>query len=185
MHFFNAHGFGQPNSAPVGSDLFFETNDAFIHIDLKTVQTENIGDYTTSIFVGNNQNSYSGKIITSKNERDYLASLPIEYVIEGSAAKPCLTYFITVLYNAKDLNILNINLLCMPNGSLKDTYGSRPIKAGKIPSEIRYDIKNADEFELLDKKPKRIKVVYFNEKMDTIFRDKLEYIHSIYNEQFE
>lgn len=42
---FNAQGFGQPNSSPVGSDLFFETEDAFIHIDLKTVQTRNIGDY--------------------------------------------------------------------------------------------------------------------------------------------
>ena len=31
---FNAQGFGQPNSSPVGSDLFFETHDAFIHIDL-------------------------------------------------------------------------------------------------------------------------------------------------------
>lgn len=28
---------GQPNSCPVGSDLFFEVDDAFIHIDLKTV----------------------------------------------------------------------------------------------------------------------------------------------------
>ena len=30
---FNGKAFGQPNSAPVGSDLFFETKDAFIHID--------------------------------------------------------------------------------------------------------------------------------------------------------
>ena len=32
----NGKGIGTPNSAPVGSDLFFEVKDAFIHIDLKT-----------------------------------------------------------------------------------------------------------------------------------------------------
>lgn len=45
----NGKGIGQPNSSPVGSDLFFEVEDAYIHIDLKTVQEENIGDFTTSI----------------------------------------------------------------------------------------------------------------------------------------
>ncbi|MCU9939554.1 hypothetical protein NW739_01940 [Mycoplasmopsis felis] len=47
----NGKGIGQPNSSPVGSDLFFEVEDAYIHIDLKTLQEENIGDFTTSIFV--------------------------------------------------------------------------------------------------------------------------------------
>ena len=32
----NGKGIGQPNSCPVGSDLFFEVKDAFIHIDLTT-----------------------------------------------------------------------------------------------------------------------------------------------------
>lgn len=39
---FNGKGIGQPNSAPVGADMFFEVDDAFIHIDLKTVQTDNL-----------------------------------------------------------------------------------------------------------------------------------------------
>ncbi|WP_449460509.1 hypothetical protein [Streptococcus suis] len=61
---------GQPNSSPVSSDLFFEVEDAYIHIDLKSVttnegqdKTDNIGDFNTSIFVGENQNSYRGVII--------------------------------------------------------------------------------------------------------------------------
>jgi hypothetical protein len=58
----NGKGIGQPNSSPIGSDLFFEVEDAFIHIDLKTVQTKNIGDYKKNIFVGNNQNSYNGTL---------------------------------------------------------------------------------------------------------------------------
>lgn len=182
--FFNAHGFGQPNSAPVGSDLFFETEDAFIHIDLKTVQTRNIGDMNNSIFVGNNQNSYSGKIITKKRLEEYKGALPIEYVVDGKS-KPCLTYFMTILYDEDALDILNINLLCMPNGSLSGHYESRPLKAGKNPSKIRYNIKKADMFELLDKKPKRIKVVYFNEKMEKKWKEKLDYIYSIYTDQIE
>ncbi|MGE7865933.1 hypothetical protein ACQKNO_06630 [Bacillus paramycoides] len=65
----NGKGIGQPNSAPVGSDLFFEVEDAFIHIDLKTVQTDNIGDYTKSIFVGTNQNSYTGKMLVHETNQ--------------------------------------------------------------------------------------------------------------------
>jgi hypothetical protein len=86
----NGKGIGQPNSCPVGADLFFEVQDAFIHIDLKTVsaslkneagKSNNIGDYTSSIFVGTNQNSYTGKVIVNeggaKEEfRDYNSSLP-------------------------------------------------------------------------------------------------------------
>ena len=34
----NGKGIGIPNSAPVGSDLMFELDDAFIHIDMKTVK---------------------------------------------------------------------------------------------------------------------------------------------------
>lgn len=63
---FNGKGIGQPNSCPVGADMFFEVEDAYIHIDLKTVQTRNIGDITRSIFVGRNQNSYKFEIKKSK-----------------------------------------------------------------------------------------------------------------------
>ena len=62
---FNGKGIGQPNSCPVGADMFFEVQDAYIHIDLKTVQTDNIGDYIKNIFVGTNQNSYKSEIVKS------------------------------------------------------------------------------------------------------------------------
>ena len=60
---------GQPNSNPVSSDLFFEVDDAYIHIGLKSVTTnggkaknangngtDNISDFNTKIFIGENQN---------------------------------------------------------------------------------------------------------------------------------
>lgn len=56
---------GKPNSSPVSSDLFFEVEDAFIHIDLKSVSTnelgnsqDNISDFNEDIFIGRNQTSY-------------------------------------------------------------------------------------------------------------------------------
>ena len=97
--FFNTQGFGQPNSAPIGSDLFFETDDAFIHIDLKTVQTRNIGDYKTDIFVGNNQNSYRGRIIksTGKKDEDYAGVLPMEYKNDPFYNHQCPFLFVLFL----------------------------------------------------------------------------------------
>ena len=34
--------FGVPNSSPIGSDMFFETYNAYVHIDIKTVTLANI-----------------------------------------------------------------------------------------------------------------------------------------------
>ncbi len=117
----------------------------------------------------------------AKNE-EYADVLPVEYQNEGNP-KPCLTYFVTILYDEGNLDILNINLLCMPNGSLSSVYGSRPLQAGKNPGKIRFNIKDAGTFELLDKKPKRIKVVYFNEKMNDECKKQLCYIKSVYDKQ--
>lgn len=173
----NGKGIGQPNSSPVGSDLFFEVEDAFIHIDLKTVQIRNIGDYTGKIFVGNNQNSYNTIVNVRGEDRIYEeASLPTFYTIKQKnyeQKKPCLTYFITILYDSDTLDILNINLLSMPNGQLEEVYGNKIIQAGKVRfpekdprrdshcKSIRYKWENCREFKLLDNK-KRYKSIYFN-----------------------
>lgn len=94
----------------------FEVDDAFIHIDLKTVCASstavsnkgkltggNIGDFNTSIFVGMNQNSYlttyTPRGLTEK--RQYKGFLPVEYTVKENDTvkkKYCLTYFISVLY---------------------------------------------------------------------------------------
>lgn len=184
----NGKGVGQPNSCPVGSDMFFEVEDAFIHIDLKTVQTRNIGDITDSIFVGRNQNSYFGEIKQANGnsfdpKRFYEPALPTFYNKGSESEKICLTYFITILYEDKTLNILNINIICMPNGELSDHYGSRVLKAGKNPDKARFKFSEVSSFELLDNFPKRIKVVYFDEKMDEAFKNRLKFFENIYNSQ--
>ena len=184
----NGKGIGQPNSAPIGSDLFFEVDDAFIHIDLKTVQARNIGDYTKDIFVGNNQNSYRGKLNVKGKEKKYTnAALPTYYTLVDGTKKYCLTYFITILYEEENLNILNINLLSMPNGSLYELYGKSVLKAGKIKypkghperkthsKSIRYVWSKNTEFKTLIGK-KRIKIVYLNEQMPEKYRTRLSTI---------
>ena len=191
----NGKGIGQPNSAPIGADLFFEVEDAFIHIDLKTVQTRNIGDYTNDIFVGNNQNSYNGKLNVSGNEKIYdEACLPNYYTLENNVKKPCLTYFITILYEEVNLEILNINLLCMPNGALYPVYEKSVLKAGKVlypegnpkrethSKSVRYRWCENIDFKLLENK-KRIMVAYFNENMSEELKQRLSIIKGIHDIQ--
>jgi hypothetical protein len=180
---FNGKGIGQPNSSPVGADMFFELEDAFIHIDLKTVQTDNIGDYTTSIFVGENQNSYVSEIKkangTSFNPiRIYNPSLPKYYNFATPLEKICLTYFVTILYEAGNLNILNINLLSMPNGQLEPIYGDSILRAGKNPGKVRYHFSAVPNFNLIPSE-KRIKVIYFDNNMDPSYLARLSFIDSM------
>jgi len=95
----NGRSIGVPNSCPVGADLFFEVQDAFIHIDLKTVGASltgktNIGDYTKNIFVGTNQNSYRSEIKRANGQafqpvRFYEPTLPSIYNKGKINAKIC------------------------------------------------------------------------------------------------
>ncbi len=179
----NGKGIGQPNSAPVGSDLFFEVEDAYIHIDLKTVQTDNIGDYTTSIFVGENQNSYKGNMLVNGEERPYVPHLPAFYNKGKINQKICLSYFVTILYDKANLDILCISIICMPNGLLEPHYGTRVLKAGKNPGKTRFNFSKVENFELLGEDKKRIQVVYFKENMDEKYKSKLAFYEKLYKQQ--
>jgi hypothetical protein len=166
---FNGKGIGRPNSCPVGSDMMFEVDDAYIHIDLKTVQTRNIGDYGNHIFVGENQNSYNYYMNVRGEKREYTPNLPHYYNI-GNFHKPCLTYFVTILYEDINLEILNINLICMPNGQLCNIYQESVLKAGKNKQgehskkqEARFNFSQSHNFKLLENKY-RVKIVYMNAK---------------------
>ena len=190
----NGKGIGQPNSSPVGADLFFEVQDAFIHIDLKTVgaslkneegKSNNIGDYTSSIFVGTNQNSYTGQMIVNeggaKEEyRDYFSALPTFYNKGTKNEKICLSYFVTILYDKDTLDTLVMCIVCMPNGDLEPHYKTRVLQAGKNLDKTRFRFTNIPDFELLEEKEKRIKVVYFDMKMDDKYKKKLKFFEDLY-----
>lgn len=173
--------FGQPNSSPIGSDLFFETYNAFVHIDIKTVTTDNIGDINGSIFVGNNQNSYEGEIHVRGNKppRPYKGNLPPIYTKENGEKKICLSYFICILYSA-DGEIEFISLMCMPNGKLKDIYGNQVLKAGKNPGKIRFNFSKTDKFELLQSKPNRVSFILVNPEMSEDIKKRANKILKFY-----
>ena len=181
----NGKGIGDPNSSPVGSDMFFEVEDAFIHIDLKTVNMDNLGDFNSSIFVGENQNSYRGVINKQGGTSEsYEPNLPTYYNKGKQNQKICLSYFITILYDKETLDINVISIDCMPNGELEEHYGSRPLKAGKNPGKARFNLQEVNKFELLEGQPSRIKVVYFNEGMEASLKSKLELFKRAYNPTF-
>lgn len=191
---------GQPNSSPVSSDLFFETEDAFIHIDLKSVitsdgtiknkkgqTTDNITDFNTSIFVGTNQNSYRGYATYKKGpnkgtKREYVPNLPTYYTKKDGTKKPTLTFFVTILSNSITMETELISIMCMPNGILEPHYQERPLKFGKNPDKTRYDFSKAYKFELLHDTPNRIKIIYKNPKMSDWVMKKLSFYLNIIKE---
>lgn len=178
----NGKGIGEPNSCPVGSDMFFEVEDAFIHIDLKTVNMDNIGDFNSSIFVAKNQNSYKGKIKKQNGTtEDYTPNLPPIYNEGKEFQKFCLSYFVTILYDKETLDINVIAIDCMPNGKLVDHYGNRPLKAGKNHGKARFNLKEVNKFELLPGSPSRIKSIYYNKNMPDKFKKKLKLFEDSYD----
>lgn len=201
----NGRSIGIPNSCPVGADLFFEVQDAYIHIDLKTVGatlneikgnkkkgikawSNNIGDFSKNIFVGTNQNSYKGLMEITRGVdkgklREYLPTLPTIYNKGKENEKLCLSYFITILYDKDTLDTLIINIVCMPNGELEKHYTTRVLQAGKIVEDTRFKFTNIPDFELLNENKKRIKVVYFDNKMNPEYKKKLTFFEDLYNNQ--
>lgn len=185
----NGKGIGQPNSCPVGADLFFEVEDAFIHIDLKTVGASligktNIGDYTQDIFVGTNQNSYKGQMLVRGELRDYSPSLPTIYNKGTDDAKVCLSYFITILYDKDTLDTLVMSIMCMPNGELEPHYTTRVLKAGKNLDKTRFNFSKVPNFELLGEDEKRIKVVFFDKNMNDTYKKRVKFFEELYDSQF-
>jgi len=186
----NGKGIGQPNSSPVGSDLFFEIEDAFIHIDLKTVGASltgktNIGDYTSCIFVGRNQNSYKGKMIVGPNNtvRGYVPQLPTFYNRGKANEKVCLSYFVTILYDKDTLDTLVMSIVCMPNGDLEPIYGTDVLAAGKNPDKSRFRFTDTPKFRLLPGDQHRIKVIVFKKDMNIKYKKRLKFYEDLYKIQ--
>lgn len=188
---------GIPNSAPVGSDLFFETYNAFIHIDIKTVTRSNItSDFNSRIIIGKNQNSYKGKIIKQNGQfkEAYHPQLPTFYTVNRKK-KICLTYFIVILNEEIEKNIKNIILTCMPNGELAPYYEDKiinnngthygPLAPGKNDTEARFRYIETKYFKLLKDKPLRTKILYWDERIasDEDLSNKLKGLKEIYDEQ--
>jgi len=164
--------FGIPNSSPIGADMFFETYNAFVHIDIKTAKLDNESDYKGRIPIGGNQTSYKSK------KHEFEVNLPTVYTYEN---KLCLTYFINIIYDLTlddNIGIKAILLIAVPNGELYEIYGEEIIGSGKSGYEgkgFRYKYSKKPKFELLTGKPSRIRIIHLSDD----FRDKVEELFEI------
>jgi len=157
-----------PNSAPIGSDLFFETENAFIHIDIKTALLTNRADYYGRVNVGRNQTSYPAYQGTNIN---FSPNLPIYYNYGTSNEKSCLTYGIQIIHENIKQNILAILLFSIPNGQLFRHYGNLIVNRGKSGfypkgtrnvKDFRFAYYKNPNFILLQNTPFRVKFVHFD-----------------------
>ena len=124
FHHVFAHSMKHPNSSPIGADLMYETFDAFIHIDIKTISSSNWNDYKGKIAVEANQTSYP----INKRNPSLMPRLRAYYYsktfVKGQKRyyKPTLTYFIYILHKHASSDIYSILLVSMPNGQLYPYY---------------------------------------------------------------
>lgn len=169
---------GMPNSTPIGSDLLYETSNAFIHIDVKTSsyyyfnkkkqrKEINKGDFLGVVSIGENQTSY--KYIEKRKRKliKHSANLPTIYKTKN---KICLTYIIQMVYDkAKDgnLKIISIVLISIPNGALKRIYGNAICGGSKNKNEaFRYYYAREPRFCSLENKPYRLKILYLDQSLN-------------------
>ena len=71
----------------------------------------------------------------------------------------------------------------MPNGQLENHYGSRVLQAGKNPGKTRFRFTEIPTFELLETPKSRVKVIYFDKKMDDNLKKKLSFYEQIFDAQ--
>lgn len=148
-----------PNSAPIGSNLFFEAHNAFIHIEVKTSRSDNPADYCGLVPLSIKQTSYPIKRIKDA------PGLPTYYNRGTKDEKVCLTYAIHVIHSVERLEIIAILLICIPNGQLYELYGDRIVGGGKVKgASFRYRYKKNPYFESLPNRPYKVKFLYLDEK---------------------
>ena len=182
-----------PSSIPVGSNLFYETEGAFINIDIKSVYVENSWDYFGAAEVGERQTSYSMQHTWGALEK-FVPQLPPYYELDGME-KPCLTYIMQIIHvdidqileKKYDPNLIALILLCVPNGLLYREYEEKIIeepksyhtKKGKRyrPANFRYAYHNHPNFAALksgDIEEYRVRTIfnkkYFGKKFETVYK---------------
>lgn len=136
-----------PSSCPIGSDLMYQTEDAIVHIEIKTNLVTN-PDYKGKVQLGRNQISY--KIAKFK------PNLPSLY---KSVKLPNLTYVIQIVHEHMSPQINALSVICIPNGKLLKYYGEKILQAGKggwlKATDIRYNYAKEPYFILLKKRDNR------------------------------
>ena len=133
------------NSAPISSDLLFETEEVMINIDAKTYKEKH--QEPNKINVGANQISYGQHLpMTSKGTNTkytWKAALRTIYHHQIHGEIPCLTFFVKFVYDNFTKLLKKIELVNVPNGELESIYsnifsrGKCMLISGKPVRDIR------------------------------------------------
>lgn len=114
------------NSAPISSDLLFETEDAIVNIDAKTYKEKH--QEKNKINVGANQISYGQHLpmISKRTNTKYTwkAALRTIYHHQVYGEIPCLTFFVKFIYDDSTKLLKKAELINVPNGELQNIYGN-------------------------------------------------------------
>jgi len=112
------------NSAPISSDLLFETKEAMINIDAKTYKEKH--QEPNKINVGANQISYGQHLpmISRGTNTKYTwkAALRTIYHHQNYGKIPCLTFFVKFVYDNNTKLLKKVELVNVPNGELENVY---------------------------------------------------------------
>ena len=116
--------------SPVSADIAFQTDDAIIHLDSKTIDSDgNSGDWDQLQFE-KNQSSFQNK---SPGKSAYFSGCDVACSLQmDEGGKPMLTYFLSLKYtdNGKSFKIYrghqtsNMHLTNLPNGHLSPLFAN-------------------------------------------------------------
>jgi hypothetical protein len=174
-----------PVTIYIGSNLFFETENAYVNIDIKTAYIDNIRDLGGLVEVGDAQTSYPMRK-TYGSKESFQPKISTYYEIKKGykiIRKYALTYFVQIIYEKPEIIIQNnldrgpigIVLVSMPNGLLYDVYGENIVgypksyrtKGGQRerPLNYRFYYNKCPCYKLLKNYPCNFRVrLYFNSK---------------------
>jgi len=172
----------EPCSIPVGSNLFYESEQVFLNVDIKSVYVENSWDYLGVAEVGDRQTSYPMQNTWGAPAK-FFPQLPVYYEVDNTR-KLSLTYILQIIHLEVDRildgkynpNPIAFVLLTVPNGLLYDKYGEKIIEEPKTyhskrgtrhrPANFRYAYHNYPWFaELKEKGIEQFRVrIAFNKK---------------------
>ena len=176
-----------PVALYLGSNLFFETEEAYINIDIKTVYIDNIRDLGGLVEVGDAQTSYPMKKKYQARESFQPKIRPYYEIQKGEQVirKYALTYFIQIIYEKPEIIVQNkldprpiaMVFVSLPNGLLYDIYGDdivaypksyrRRMGVSERPSNYRFYYSKCPCYKLLRDFPCNFRVrLYFNSDYD-------------------
>ncbi|MCD6371233.1 MAG: hypothetical protein J7L39_00755 [Candidatus Aenigmarchaeota archaeon] len=160
----------KPVAVPIASDFMYETEDAFIHVEIKTALVTNPSDYRGLFDIGENQTSFDPKL-----GKRFTPRLPQYYNKNTPNEKPFLTYAIQIVHvdayrvisRGLDQNPVFIILVAIPNGQLQSHYITGVVRKGKQKrGHFRYKWLGDLIFRIIKnstgKTIERVRIIYLN-----------------------